>query len=163
MKSQRDAVCTFIMQVLADRGVDYELNGSIPVSDVLTAEDKKVVRELVTQGFLNGEIVLSEEAQAKFLPFPSELAKYVSGLVNNWIRKYKPFNCGMAYVPANKGSRTGSQDPQIKALRALKKKPGLTPEQMTAVDAAIADRLAELKPQEEIDVSNVPEHLRHLI
>jgi hypothetical protein len=163
MRSQRDAVVTFILQVLSDRGVEYELNGETPVTDVLTPEDKKVVRELVTQGFLNGEIVLSEAAQAKFLPFPSELAKYVHGLVNNWIKKYKPFNCGQAYVPKNKGSRTGYQDPQIKALRALKKKPGLTAEQVNQIDAAIAERLEELKPKVEISVSDVPEHLRHLV
>ena len=163
MRSQKDAVCTFIMQVLSERGVSYELNGDTPVSDVLTPEDKKVVRELVTEGFRAGEITLSEQAQVKFLPFPSELAKYVHGLVNNWIKKYKPFNCGTSYIPKNKGSRTGYQDEQVKALRNLKKAGQLTAEEVSEIDEAIASRLAEIKPKVEVNVNALPEHLRHLV
>jgi hypothetical protein len=163
MRSQREAVVSTILSVLEESGIDYELNGSVPVSEALTPDMKSDVRDQIIDGFNAGEITLSEAAQAKFLPFPAELRKYVNGLVNNWIKKYKPFNCGVAYKPKNEGSRTGFADPQIKALRTLKKKAGLTAEQVSQIDEAIAERQAELKPKVEINVEDLPEEFKNLV
>ena len=49
------------------------------------------------------------------------MKSYVSGLVNNWIRKYKPFNQGVKYEIKNPGSRKGSGDEQVREMRKLLK------------------------------------------
>ena len=108
------------------------------------------------------EIEMSEQARAKHND-ESKMRVYVSGLLNNWIKKHPPFNAGKKYVPVNKGSRTGSSDPQIKAMRALLKTTN-DEESIAKINEAIQTRLAEIRPAQtvEIDVDALPEHLRHL-
>ena len=163
MKSQKNAVCELLLLVLSMRDVEYTLNGEVNIKDVLTPSDKAWVRQEVTKGFYEGEISMSEQAQAKFLSNETEMKKYVHGLVNNWIKKCPDFNQGSKYVPKNPGSRAGQGDDQVKAMRNLKK----TTNDLTAIaeiDKAIADRLAEIKPATvEINVEALPEHLRHLV
>jgi hypothetical protein len=164
MRSQKVVVCETLLRVLSDRGVEYTLNGEIPLKSVLTSEDKKTVRELICEGFETGQISMTEQAKLKYLGKPKELMKYVNGLVNNWIKKNKEFNGGMKYIPENPGSRSGSSDDQIKAMRNLKKTTN-DPQVLEEIELAIKDRLAEIKPTEtvEVIVDNLPEHLRKFV
>ena len=159
--SQRTATVKTILSVISDRGVNYEMNGEIPVSSVLTVDDKQRVCQILFNGFRNGDIELSTEAATKFRA-DAELKKYIVGLVNNWIRKAPEFNGGNTYQTKNPGSRSGSGDAKIKALKALMST--ISDETTKAeIQKAIDERLSELQPKVEIDVNSLPEHLRHLV
>ena len=160
---QKTAVCNALLSVLKERGVDYELNGETPISQVLTDQDKAKVREIVLAGFLAGEIDMTEQARAKY-DDETKMKTYVSGVVNNWIKKNPEFNCGIKYVPKNKGKYAGRGDEQIRAMRALLKDPRTPTEAHDEINKAIEERLAEIKPTKtvEINVEALPEHLRHL-
>ena len=159
--NQRQATVTAILSTLSERGVTYELNGPTPMNEVLTPDDKFKIVNVISNGFKNGQIQMSADAQTKY-HIDSELRKYVVGLVNNWIRKAPEFNGTKSYVAQNPGSRSGSSDPQINALKALMKITSDTQLQ-AEIQQAISDRLEALKPTVEIDVDSLPEHLRHLV
>ena len=159
--SQRTATVKAIISVITDRGVQYELNGETPISEVLTIDDKQKVCQIIFNGFRNGNIELSAEAAGKFRA-DNELRKYVVGLVNNWIRKAPEFNGGNSYQTKNPGSRSGTGDAKIKALKALMST--VSDESTKAqIQLAIDERLEELQPKVQIDVTALPEHLRHLV
>lgn len=160
--NQRTATVNTLLAVLDNRGVSYEVNGETPINDVLTPADKASAREILFTMFREGQIEYKTEFQAK-VDDDSELKKYVSGLVNNWVRKAKELNCGQAYKAKNPGSRAGSSDPQIKELRKLLQV--CEESHKEAIQAAIDTRLAEIKPESvvTIDVSQLPEHLKHLV
>jgi hypothetical protein len=160
--NQRQATVTVLMSVLSERGVEYELNGETPISEVLTKSDKDKAVNIICQGFLSGQIEMSQEGKSKYFSDPSELKKYTVGLVNNWIRKATEFNSGNKYEIKNKGSRAGSGDEQLKALRELLKI--TTDEEVRGeIQQAINERMEEIKPKVEINVSALPSHLRHLV
>ena len=160
MVNQRNAVVSTIISVLNERGCSYEMNGSLPICEVLTVDDKNKVIGIICKGFKENKIEMSTEAKAKYYA-DAELRKYVVGLVNNWIRKAPEFNGGNQYQTRNPGSRTGSGDPKLKALKALF---NTVPDaNKPAVQAAIDARLEELKPKVTIDTNLLPEHLRHLV
>ena len=162
--NQRTATVNTIISVLNDRGVEYELNGPTPISEVLTASDKEQVRSILFTMFKSGEVEYKEAFQAK-VDDDTELKKYISGLVNNWTRKAKELNCGKAYVPKNPGSRAGSQDDQIKEMRKLLSVT-TDPEAKAMVEQAINDRLATIKAENnkvEINYDAIPEHLKELL
>lgn len=163
MQRQKDAVINTILSVLSERGVTYTMGGEVTMKDTLTADDKTKCRAILLEGFLNNTIEMSDGARAKHNT-ESLMKTYVNGLLNNWIKKHPPFNCGQKYVPANPGSRAGQGDETIKALRAILKQPGLDQESIDEVNEAIAQRLAEIKPSAvvEINVDALPEHLKHL-
>lgn len=160
--NQRTATVNTLLAVLSNRDVDFEVNGETPINDVLTPADKESAREILFTMFRAGEVEYKAEFQAK-VDDDSELKKYVSGLVNNWVRKAKELNCGEAYKPKNPGSRAGASDPQIKELRKLLQVCGESDK--PAIQEAINNRLAEIKPESvvTIDVSQLPEHLRSLV
>lgn len=162
--NQRQATVNTILSVLNDNGVDYELNGPISVKEVLTDSMKTQVRELLFAAFRAGQVEYKASFQSK-VDDDSELKKYISGLVNNWIRKAKEFNSGNTYKAKNPGSRAGSQDPEVKEMRKLLSVT-TDPEARTLIQEAINSKIAELKAEKnqvEIDVSNLPEHLKHLV
>jgi hypothetical protein len=160
--NQRQATVNAIMSVLAERGVNYEFNCETSVSEFLTADDKKNIVALICSGFKSGRIDMSEEAKGRYLSDDGELKKYTVGLLNNWIRKAPEFNGGSKYEIKNKGSRTGSSDEQLKALKELMK---ITTDATlrSEIQSAIDDRLEEIKPKVEINVDALPEHLKHLV
>lgn len=163
-QNQRTATVNTILSVLEDRGVSYELNGPTRISDVLNDSDKAKVRELLFTAFRSGSIEYKDSFQSK-VDDDSELKKYISGLVNNWIRKAKEFNSGQTYKAKNPGSRAGSQDPEVKEMRKLLSVT-TDPQSRTMIEQAISERIAELKAEQnqvEINVDNLPAHLRHLI
>jgi len=166
MLNQRQATVQAILSTLEARGFEYELNGPTPISEVLTDSDKEQVRSTLFEQFRSGEISYKETFQAK-VDDDAELKKYISGLVNNWIRKAKEFNSGNAYVIKNPGSRAHSSDPQLKELMKLMKQVQTTndEEAISQVQEAITARKAEIKPKQEvsINVEALPEHLKHLV
>ena len=162
--NQKTACVNSILSVLDDRGVSYEMNGPTPMSEVLDSADKEKIRALLFTAFRAGEVEYKESFQAK-VDVDSELKKYISGLLNNWVRKNKEFNGGNIYKAKNPGSRAGSQDPQVKEMRKLL---SVTTDDKAkqAIQGAIDTKLAEIKASKStvtIDVNSIPEELRHLL
>lgn len=159
--NQRDAVVTTILAVLQERGYEYELNGPTAIADVLTDSDKKSVRDAIFTMFRAGHIDMTADAKEKYAD-DKALKGYVSGLVNNWIRKAPEFNSGNTYQAKNPGSRQGSSDAQVQEMKKLLK---LTsdPHTKATIQAEIDARVAELKPKVEVDISKLPESLRSLV
>jgi len=163
MKSQVNAVVETVMSVLNENGIDYELNGEINVKSVLNPDMLTEIRSQILIGFQNNEISMTDKAKANN-PTDKHMKSYVSGLVNNWIRKYKPFNNGVKYKIKNPGSRSGSGDEQVREMRKLLKTIQDT-ETRTKIQDAIDSRIAEIKPTEDVEINTeaLPEHLRHLV
>lgn len=159
--NQRDATCNTLLAVLSDRGATYELNGVTPISEALSPDDKAKARSILFAMFRAGKVDYRADFQAK-VDDDKELKGYVSGLVNNWIRKAPEFNNDTTYKAKNPGSRQGSQDEQIKAMKGLL---AITEnaEARVAIESAIADRQEQLKPKVEINIDALPESLRHLV
>ena len=105
---------------------------------------------------------MKENSRVKYIGNPKELNKYVGGLVNNWIRKCKEFNSGIQHKPKNPGSRKGYGDEQVKEMRKLLKTIS-DKETRVMIESAIEERLKVITPKIEVNVSNLPEHLRHLV
>jgi len=162
--NQKTATCNALLSVLADRGVEYELNGETPIKSVLTADDKSKARDILFAMFKEGQITYKPEFEAK-VNDDSALKSYINGLVNNWIRKNKEFNGGVVYKPKNPGSRAGSTDSKVKEMRKLLSVT-TDPEAKTAIQNAINARLAEISAEKnkvEIDYDKInPELLAQL-
>lgn len=129
---------------------------SVPETGKWSEEQKRSVYETVFQMFKSGQTTHSGN------PDDAKLLKYIPGLVNNWVRKDPRLNGGSKYQTKRPGSRTGSGDEGIKAMRTLltlQKDPTVREQIQAAIDA----RLEELKPKAEIKVDALPESLRHLV
>ena len=119
-------------------------------------EQRAQINMILCEGFKSGHIALDRTFD------DSELKAYVSGLVSNWLRKDNRLNGGVKYTPKNPGSRSGSGDAQLKALRALLSTTE-DEQERTEIQGFIDKRVAELKPKVTVDFSALPEELRHLI
>ena len=163
MMNQRTATVQACLAVLKERGQHYELNGGVNIGEVLTEADKAKIRDVVFAGFKTGKIEMSEESKDKYSD-DKALKSYVSGLVNNWIRKAPEFNNGSKYQAKNPGSRAGSSDEQIKEMKKLLSTT-TDPRIKATIQAEIDARQAELvfASAPSIDVSKLPESLRHLV
>jgi len=156
--SQKECIYNAVQAFLADNGREHELDNAQPIS--LSKSDKQTVVGMVCAA--SDVMELSSEATIKYNS-PQKFKVYVIGLVNNWIRKDTRLNGGEKYQTKNPGSRAGSGDEQIKALKALKST--LTSlEDIEAIDKAIETRTAEIKPIKTvaINVDALPEAFRHL-
>ena len=164
MESQKNAVCNAILCVLAERGVNYELNGETILKDVFNKADQEKVRMIITEGLEAEEITFSDDAKAKYIGNEAGMKPYVNGLIKNWVKKNPDFNNGEKYEPENKGSRVGQGDEQVRALRSLLKTTN-DPEVQAEIQEALDARIAEIKPAQTvtINVDALPEHLRHLV
>lgn len=167
MKNQKEATVQAILSTLEARDYSYELNGPTPISEVLTDTDKATVRDTLFTMFRDKEVSYKAEFQAK-VDDDKELKKYISGLLNNWIRKNKEFNCGQAYVAKNPGSRAHASDEQMRELKKLFTQVTASgdTEAIDEVKAAIELRKSEIKPKasaKPINVDALPEHLRSLV
>lgn len=163
MMNQRTATVQACLAVLKERGQSYELNGSVNIGDVLTEADRAKIRDVVFTGFKAGKIEMSEESKAKYGD-DKALKSYVSGLVNNWIRKAPEFNNGSKYQAKNPGSRAGSSDEQIKEMKKLLNTTTDATIKATIqaeIDARQAELVSASAPQ--IDVDKLPASLRHLV
>ena len=161
--SQKQAVRNAIFSVLEEKNESFELNGSTSINEVFNSDDKAKARDILFAGFKNAEIEYKESFQTK-VDDDAELKKYVSGLLNNWMRKDKELNCGEVYKAKNPGSRAGSQDEKVKEMRKLLKVT-TDPAAQAMIQEAIDARIAEIKPAKtvSIDASALPEHLKHLV
>lgn len=119
---------------------------------------KKQLHSAVMEAFANGECELKNAQK--------DLGVYVTGLINNHLRKDTRINGGEKYVPANPGSRAGQGDPQIKEARKLLKTLAEgTPEHAKVLNF-INTRIAEIKAEKnkvEINVDMLPAELQGLI
>ncbi len=101
--SQKEAVFQAVRNVCGEQDGAY----------TPSKEQRAQVNSILFEGFRKGTIELDREFS------DTDLKSYVSGLQSNWLRKDKRLNGNVAYVAKNPGSRAGSGDPQLKAMRAL--------------------------------------------
>ena len=159
---QRESVYLATMSVLADAGVAFDDGGD--VSKVKGYSDhRKNIIQIVTTSILAAETEMSAEGRAKYTD--EKLMKgYVNGLVSNWHRKDVRFNGNVKYEAKNPGSRAGSGDEVLKALKALRETKVGDAEAITAIDSAIESRKAEIGKKvvtiTEEQIALIPEELR---
>lgn len=125
-----------------------DVNGAVELSEA----QKREVHAIVLDYFLTGQTSHSRN------PGKDELKKYIPGLVNNWIRKDPRLNGGRKYETKNPGSRTGSGDEPLKAMKALLASTD-DPEAKAEILRAIENRKAELTPKKVINVAALPPEL----
>ena len=152
---QSEAVRTLVKTVVG------EINGPVQ----LTGEQRSDIIQSLMEGLTSGEIDFSDAAKAKYIYGDGNLKVYASGLLTNWLKKDLSLNGGVKYKPENPGSRAGQGDSKLKELKKLLQ---VVPEDKRAiVQAAIEKRIEELAAEKaksiEIDLSQIPEHLRDLL
>ena len=157
-QTQKDAVFSAVTSVLSESGIN--VNENVNASSSLTRELRSQVTSILVEGFKNGRIALDKSFDSD-----SSLRAYCSGLMSNWLKKDKRLNGGVQFSIKNPGSRTGSSDPQIKAMRALLAT--RTDEAERAeIQAFIDNRVSELVTSTKkvnIDTNNIPAELKHLL
>ena len=155
--SQKEAVFNAIKNIFAEANVHFE--EGMNVSESLTKEMRGQVNQILFDGFKAGTIELGKTYD------DSKLKGYVSGLQSNYLRKDPRLNGNVSYVPKNPGSRTGSGDAQLKAMKALLVSGKVTNED----DIAQINELIEARTQEiqaskvkkvKIEVDALPEALK---
>lgn len=146
--TQGEAVFTAVSEVVGEIDGKVELNKA----------QLETVHSKVLAMFQSGMTVHSKN------PDEAALIKYIPGLVNNWLRKDKRLNGGETYVTKKPGSRSGSGDESIKAMRTLLSVTS-DPEAKAQIQTALSERLAELKQKDapQIKVEALPPTLRHLV
>ena len=161
---QRDAVYNAVVNVLEENEIEFE-EGTNVTAHLTTKELRASVHSIVTEGFTSGSIEFADTPsnQAK-LDDPALLSSYVSGLISNWFRKDLRLNGGVKYTPKNPGSRVGSNDPTLKALRQLAKRyQGVDEVTFDKIEGEIKNRVtviqAERAKKVEIDMSAIPSDL----
>jgi hypothetical protein len=146
---QKDAVFGAVCDV---RG-STEFNEAVE----LTKEERGKVQAALIAGLQAGTIVYQGDVADS-----AKLAAYVSGLVSNWLRKDKRLNGNIAYIAKNPGTRTGSGDETLKAMRTLLSVT-TDDEARLEIQQEIDKRVGELKPKKTINIDAIPESLRHLL
>jgi hypothetical protein len=130
---QVDAVYAAIVSITGFNG-----EGVCHISD----EQKALVRMSLLEGFKQGKIDFNGD-------FNSEEEKYqknyISGLLNNHLRKDKRLNGNVKYEAKNPGSRTGQGDATLKAMRALLQTPGLTEDDKVEINLEIEAHVAKVQ------------------
>ena len=132
MMTQKEAVYSAVINVCGKSDGAY----------TPTREQRGQVNNILFEGFRAGEIGYDGDVSSLT---DSDLKSYVSGLQSNWLRKDKRLNGGVAYVPKNPGSRAGSTDPQIAAMRVLLSTKS-DPAERAEIQSFIDRRVAELRP-----------------
>lgn len=116
--------------------VHGEPEGKVELTDKQTDE----VVGLIVNGIMDGSIEYKGDGTAVTR---EKINKYVPGLLNNWLRKDPNLNGGVKYETKNKGSRAGSGDEPLKAMKALLQSTD-DPEAKAEINRAIENRKAEL-------------------
>jgi hypothetical protein len=153
---QNDAVFAAVCSVLSSDSFD----GAV----VLSKEQREMVVAMVTEGIISGSVVFSLDASQKY-DTPEKKKGYVTGMVGNHLRKDKRLNGGEKYEIKKPGSRAGSGDATLKALKALQTTVDADSESWHQIEAAIYERTTELSKKKEvtINVEALPEEFRHLV
>jgi hypothetical protein len=161
MKTQKQAVYEATSNVLSDLGIHF--TDGMNVCEVITDDARDAIQTIVFEGFRDSAISLdTTDANKDKLSSDSKLKAYVSGLVSNWFRKDKRLNGGTQYIAKNPGSRAGSNDPEVRELRKALKIFEKGSEKHTLCQAAINERITELKPAkvvEAVDTSMIDPEL----
>lgn len=156
--SQKEAVYSAVTSVLSENNISVA--EGTDVSTVMTRELRSQVNQVLFEGFRSGSVELDREFS------DSDLKAYVSGLQSNWLRKDKRLNGGAKYSAKNPGSRIGSSDPQLKAMRALLTTLS-TESEKTEVQGYIDNRISEINATKvkkvSIDTSALPAALQGLV
>jgi len=144
--SQGEAVYQAVIAVIG------EVKGKVE----LTTEQKKEVHELVFMDFN------TNQTAHKSNPNEEQLRKYIPGLVNNWVRKDKRLNGGTKYAAKNPGSRAGSGDDALKAMKQLL---AVTTDEgaREEIQEAITIRMKALKPKPVVNIEALPPTLRRFV
>src|ERR1017187_7779629 len=114
--TQKEALFRSVCAVLAQAQIEPE--GAMNEPFASTSPNHKTLRGQVNNILFEGFKAESINYDGA-LPNDTELKAYVSGLQSNWLRKDKRLNGGVKYTAKNPGSRAGSTDPAIKAMRLL--------------------------------------------
>jgi len=152
--NQRESVYDATMSVLADHNVNFDDGQKGGVEKVISKEYRAEVISCLVEGFEAGKVEMSDEGKAKYIGNTAKLRGYVSGLVSNWYRKDPRLNGNVKHAIKNPGSRAGSGDDQIKALKALRATKADDAEALAAIDAAIEARKSEIKPTTTVQVTD---------
>lgn len=151
--SQKEAVYQSVASVVNESGESINAE----TATHLTTEQRKQVISILLELTESGGVSVNPESKAA-----QNLPKYWDGALSNWIRKDTRLNGGTEHMIKNPGSRSG--DEMLKNLKLLRSTQ--TDEAaIAAIDEAIADRIAELKPAAQpkaVNVDALPEALRHL-
>lgn len=150
-QNQKEAVFAAICSVLVENNIEF--SEGMDVGTVMSRELRAQVNNILFHGFKNGDIQLDREFS------DTDLKAYVSGLQSNWIRKDKRLNGGTQYVAKNPGSRAGSGDAQLKAMRALIStltSPADKAEVQKHIDARVAEIALTKTSTKVIDYSALP-------
>ena len=145
MMNQKDAVHAAVVNVCGQVDGAYTPN----------KEQRAQVNAILFEGFKTGDIQMDGEKT------DSDLKGYVSGLQSNWLRKDKRLNGGIQYAAKNPGSRAGSTDPQLKAMRTLLSTLSVESERSEVqgyIDARISE-IAVTKQAKTVDFSALPADL----
>ena len=154
--SQKEAVYNAVTSVLNENNIS--VSEGTDVSTLMTRELRSQVNQILFESFRSGTVQLDREFS------DTDLKAYVSGLQSNWLRKDKRLNGNVSYVAKNPGSRVGSSDPSLKAMRALLST--LTTEAEKAeVQGYIDTKVAEIQATKaikkvSIDINPLPAELR---
>jgi hypothetical protein len=158
-QSQKEAVFSAVSSVLSEAGISV-IEGE-GYSSQLNRELRAQVTNILVEGFNSGSITLDKSFTTE-----AELRTYCSGLTSNWLRKDERLNGGVKYEAKNPGSRVGSSDASLKAMRALlgtKTDPSEKAEIQTFIDARVIEIKASRKPAKPIDVAALPAELRSMV
>jgi hypothetical protein len=153
--TQKEAVFNAVSSVLSEANITVSDNENY--STYMNRELRAQVTNILVEGFNSGTIALD-----KVFTSEAELRTYCSGLTSNWLRKDKRLNGGAKYEAKNPGSRVGSSDVQLKAMRALlgaKTDPAERAEIQSFIDARVIDIKVSRKPAKAIDFSALPAEL----
>ena len=154
--SQKDAVFTAIVTVLKANGVSFT-EGETVAKEFLDKNMRAEVLNALVAKFDAGEIAIENSQE--------NARSYFSGTVSNWLRKDPRLNGGAKHSIKNPGSRRGQQDAMIKNLRLLQKRYETGTTEYSAIQEKIDTRLGEIKAknQPKVDVSVIPDDLKHLL
>jgi len=152
--SQVQAVVNAVADVLGDSFVP----STTIVKDVLTADQKKEVREIVKQGILNGDVAYKGDTENN-----EKFNRYVNGMINNHLIRSKKLNGGNVHKP--KTQRDDQLNEMSKLLNTLT--PGTN--QYDQVAEAISKRKQELSQKtvvsrsSDIDTSIAPSEISSIV
>jgi len=121
-----------------------------------TKEQRAQIGMILFEAFKAGHIEMDVEKS------DTDLKSYCSSVTSNWLRKDIRLNGGVAYVAKNPGSRAGSSDPSLKAMRTLLGTLILDTDK-AEVQAHIDARIAEItiaKQAKTVDFSALPTDLQ---
>lgn len=157
MLNQKTAVFNAVCSVLEQESFDTAVTP--------TKEERAAIIAIVTEGFANSEVDMSDRARAKY-DTEAKLKTYTNGLVSNWLRKDKRLNGNVQHTIKNPGSRAGSGDAVIRELKKLRST-FTEQDQIDAVNNEIEKRMAVIKAEKaknvEIDMDLIPDDLKGLL